>query len=316
VNDIPPGVRSVLFKYRLDGPAPGATACSLYAVRMEAQHKPVHAGLGPVAITCTWQERQEDYSLVRRSHTEVTERLPHKYSVSVGGADHPVMESLQVRVLGESDQPPKTGYSDGHDVGGEKSVGVRETAGRNLAEGKPYTVSAASLTNWGAGDPDGKKLTDGVVAANYAGGTMPGFCAMWNEKQTPEIVVDLGRAETCGAFRIHLTAGWPWWDAVKGQIRDEVEVLTSTDGQSYISQGKFDFRLRHKDIPVNFMFADDETAQGWNFCLVPPQAVQARYVKYKITPRRTLAVSEVQVLDSYRREPFDLKLDNDLTASR
>src|SRR5213075_3154108 len=34
VDRIPPEVRSVLFKYVLDGPMAGSDACSLYAVRM------------------------------------------------------------------------------------------------------------------------------------------------------------------------------------------------------------------------------------------------------------------------------------------
>jgi hypothetical protein len=32
-----------------------------------------------------------------------------------------------------------------------------------LAEGKPYTCTVPSETNWGAGDPDGKKLTEGLL---------------------------------------------------------------------------------------------------------------------------------------------------------
>ena len=111
-----------------------------------------------------------------------------------------------------------------------------------------------------------------------------------------------------------MAAGWPWWDAIKGQVQDQVEVLTSLDGREYVSRGQFDFRLRRKDIPVNFMFTDDETAQGWNFCLTPAKPAEARYVKYKIAAKRSVVVSEVQVFDQIRREPFDLKLNNDLTV--
>ena len=45
-----------------------------------------------------------------------------------------------------------------------------------------------------------------------------------------------------------------------------------------------------------------------NFELIPPEPVQARYVRYKVTPERALTVSEVEVLDSIRYEPFDLRI--------
>ena len=38
------------------------------------------------------------------------------------------------------------------------------TYGANLALGKPCQVSVPSGDNWGAGDPEGKKLTDGIAS--------------------------------------------------------------------------------------------------------------------------------------------------------
>jgi hypothetical protein len=38
------------------------------------------------------------------------------------------------------------------------------------------------------------------------------------------------------------------------------------------------------------------------------QPVEARYVKYKLTAARSVEVTQVQVLDSYTVEPFDLKI--------
>ena len=56
-------------------------------------------------------------------------------------------------------------------------------------------------------------------------------------------------------------------------------------------------------------------APGWSCpiaamrpSLIPPAPVEAHYVQYKITPQRTLTVSEVQVLDSIQYEPFDLRV--------
>jgi len=160
----------------------------------------------------------------------------------------------------------------------------------------------------GAGDPDGTKLTDGVVGPPYPGGIAPGFALCWNKGQQPEITVVLGRAETCGAFRIQLGAGYPWWDALKGQFKDKVEAFSSRDGETYTSHGVFDLNLRWKDLPANHVWPDEEVIAAHNFELIPPKPVEARYVRFKVTPARALTVSEVQVLDSIRYEPFDLRV--------
>jgi len=307
VENVPSGTRSVLFKYALESSAAGTDACSLYAVRMEVNHKPADAEFHPIDVTFHWSERQTDYALVERSHTERVTKLPHRYTIDVGGADHPVVNSLRIAGPGIS-RETKLGYSDGKDVGGEKFVPRRVTYGKNLALGKSYTVSVPSGTQWGAGDADGKRLTDGIVGPPYPGGTAPSFAALWNKGQKPEITVDLGASQQCGAFRIQLGAGWPWWDALKGQFKDKVEVLTSRDGNEFTSAGVFDLNLRWKDLPVNHFWPDEEVIAGHNFELIPPAPVDARFVKFKVTPERALTVSEVEVLDFIRSEPFDLRL--------
>ncbi len=309
VSDIPAGTKSVLFKYNL---APGRDGhVSLYAIRMEANHKLATPTTGPVEVTFNWQERQKDYSTIKRSHTQIVDKLPTTYTINVGGEDQPIVDSLTVNLAGARGTgvpPVSSGYSDGKDVGGEKFVGRWATYGKNLAEGKPYTVSKpAEKDQWGTGDPDGKKLTDGVVGSNYSGGTAYQPCALWTPNKNPEITVDLGKTEKCAAFRIH-TTGYEGWDAIKGENKDKVELLTSTDGTNYTSQGFFDFNLRWKDIPVNYMFNDDETFAGFNFMLAPKAPVEARYIKYKITSTRFICVSELQALDSFEFKPFDLKI--------
>jgi len=250
---------------------------------------------------------QGDYSLLERSHTQLIERVPARYAINVGGEDHPVVNSLRVNLRGAV-VPAAYGYSDGKDAGGQRHVDRWVRYGRNLAEGKPYTVSVPSATNWEAGDPQGTKLTDGVVGPPYAGGIGPRYALCWDQKARPAVTVDLGSVQRCAAFRIHLSAGWPWWDAMKGQVKDAVEVLTSADGREYAGQGFFELNLRRKDIPINHMMPDDETATGFLYALVPPQPLDARYVQYRITPARTLTVSEVEVLDSIAYEPFDLRI--------
>jgi hypothetical protein len=321
VTNIPAGTRSVLFKYLLNSSAAGTDACSLYSVRMEVNHKPQVAAFRPLEVTFHWSEVQSDYSLIERSHTQLIGQVPARYTVNVGGADHPVVNSLQVNLVGAAHRgrPESQGQiqegqvrapapTDGKDAGGEKYIGRWVRYGRNLAEGKSYTVSAPSGQQWGAGDPNGTKLTNGVVGPNYAGGIGPRFGLCWDKGTNPVVTLDLGTVQRCGAFRIHLSAGWPWWDALKGQVKDTVEVLTSVDAQQYTSRGFFDLNLRHKDIPINHVLPDDETATGFLYALTPPEPIEARYVRYRITPQRTLTVSEVQVLDSIQYQPFDLRI--------
>jgi hypothetical protein len=313
VDDVPAGVRSVLFKYRWNAYNAGSNECSLYAVRMEADYPPADAAFKPLDVIFTWKERQEDYSLVTRSHTQRVEKVPFTYAIDVGGADHPVVESLRLR-LGDGEAlqgtdavPVKYGYSDGKDVGGEKFRDRWVSYGKNLAEGKPYTCSVPSRNGWGAGDPDGKILTDGIVGSPYTGGGAYQYGALWNPGDKPVVTVDLGKVQTCGAFSIQ-TGGWPFWDALAGEVKDRVEVLTSVNGEQYVSQGPLNFNLRWKEIPANYAWPDEETLRGPNYLLIPARPVEARYVRFRITPARSLSVSEVQVWDFVRFEPFDLKL--------
>jgi hypothetical protein len=308
VDDVPAGTRSVLFKYLLatSGGEETGSGAGIMAVRMEVDHKLADPLTTPLEVTFHWRETKKNRTQVKRSHTQLIEKLPATYKIDVGGEDHAIVDSLSINLKGTRPDVAY-GYSDGVDAGGEKWVGRWETVGRNLALGKPYTLSVESGDNWGAGDPDHKRLTDGFVGHSFAGGNAYSNGAIWGPEKRPEITVDLGSVEKCGAFRIHIV-GFPWWDALKGEIRDRVEVLTSADGKEFTSAGVFNFKLFKKDIPLNYMIPDEGTLPGYNFALVPPAPVEARYIKYKLTPRRMLGVTEVQVLDSYTLTPFDLKI--------
>src|SRR5262249_7856516 len=157
-----------------------------------------------------------------------------KYAINVGGADHPVMNSLRVNLQGAVPDS-KDGYSDGKDVGGEKFVPKKLTLGKNLSLGKSYTLSIPSGNNWGAGD-DGKKLTSGAGGPAYAGGTSYRSGALWQQDANPVITLDLGAPTLCASFGMNFH-GYPWWDALKGEVQDKVEVLTSSDGENYTPQG-------------------------------------------------------------------------------
>ena len=70
--------------------------------------------------------------------------------------------------------------------------------------------------------------------------------------------------------------GYPFWDALKGQVQDSVEILTSVDGITFSSQGLLPTSLRKEEVPVNHMLQDDETATGWNFEQTLASPAQAR----------------------------------------
>ncbi len=303
---LPRGHRSVWVKYLLNSREPTPDGCSIFAVRMEANYAPMDTSFKPVQVTFNWSERQTDYSLVERSHTQTITRLPFKYTIDVRGEDHPVMNWLRINLEGAV---PNTqdGYSDRKDSAGEKFIPRREICGHNLALGKAYTLSIPSGTNWGAGDPDGKKLTTGAGGPSYAGGTSYRSGVIWEPKANPVVTLDLGSRQTCASFGMNLH-GYPWWDALKGQNKDQVEVRVSQDGQDYQPIGFLKMNLKWKDLPVNYMWPDDETMTSGTFRFVPEKPMTARYVQYRITNRRIFACCGLEVLDSIRHEPFDLRV--------
>ena len=239
----PKGVRSVLVKYLWNSKG----VDGLYAVRIEANYAPTDSAFKPVDVAFTWKEVQKDYTTVERSHVQRVDKTPFTYTIDVGGEDHPVMKSLRVNLSNPtSNASVKYGYSDGKDVGGVKFQDRWFTDGKILSLGKPYATTEKSLSFQGASDPDGKKLTDGVVASTRTGGTSYRYGVMYDAKMKPEIIVDLEEFHQCSAFRIQV-GGYPWWDALKGEIKDKVEVLTSTDGLAFTSRASstltYDLRM-------------------------------------------------------------------------
>ena len=61
-------------------------------------------------------------------------------------------------------------------------------------------------------------------------------------------------------------------------------------------------------IPDTFNPLGGRTARAWNYERVLPKPVSARYVKYKVTPRRAVCVTEVQALKFIKYEPFDIRI--------
>src|ERR1035438_8864982 len=304
--EIPRGHRSVWLKYQMNTSQAAPDGCGLYALRLEADYLPADNTFKPLEVTFNWSERQKDRTLVERSHTQTVPHLPFRYSLNVGGEDHPVVNSLRVNVQG-AESGARQGYSDGRDVDGTKFMPQWLTCGKNIALGKPYTLSAPSSTNWGAGDPDGRKLTRRAGGPSYAGGTSYQAGALWNENVNPVISLDLETPSACASFGMNLH-GYPWWDSLKGEVQDQVEVLTSLDGKEYRSQGFLKLNLFWKDLPANYMWTDEETMAAGTFRLIPDQPVTTRYVRYRILNKRFFDCAGLEVLDSIRRAPFDLRI--------
>ena len=304
VDGIPSGVKSVLFRYVIDGPKAGVGHSSIYSVRMEANHKPIAPGFKPTEVTFHWSDRQEDYSLVDRSHTQLVTQVPFKYEINVSGADHPVVNSLRV-ALKDADQEVSSGYSDGASGSGEKHIGRWVTYGKNLAAGQKYTLSHESETRWNAGDPNRTKLTDGRVGSPYSGGNSYADGPLWANGTNPTITLDLGEPMECATFGLNFH-GYPGRDAIKREVEDTVNVLTSRDGKEYTSQGFLHTQLRWKDVPVNRMWTDEETFKSETFRLIPDQPITTRYVKFQVTNKRAFDVTEIEVLDAIEYVPYDV----------
>jgi hypothetical protein len=304
---VPPGVRTVLFKFLIHNTNPDSyRASGLYNVRMEGHYLPQVQAIPPLDVTLRWKEIRADRTTVARSHQQRVTTYPFKYIVDVGGSDHPIMESMTVSLAGADSGAP--GYSDGVDAGGAKYVYRRQTVGTNFAVGRPFTISRApSGFQSSAGASNTTILTDGIVGSPVTGSFSYWWGQCWTSGADVDLRVDLGAARNAGAFRAHLF-GYPGWDALAGEVQDKVEVLTSVDGVTYTSRGFLNTSLWKKDVPINYMLQDDERSSGWNFELVLPSPVAVRYVRYHVTPKRNLCVSELQVLDSITYTPFDIRV--------
>jgi hypothetical protein len=146
-----------------------------------------------------------------------------------------------------------------------------------------------------------------VAGPSFSGGISYKFGALWSPNKNPVITLDLGAATNCASFGLNLH-GYQWHDALLGQIKDQVEVLVSSDGADYTSVGFLDMDLRRKDVPVNFMLPDNEKLTGGTFRVIPPKPVTTRYVQFKVTSKRTFDVTEIEVLDAIDFKPFDLRI--------
>jgi hypothetical protein len=279
---------------------------------MTAKYHPANVEFQPLEVTYDWSELQEG-NWVERSHTQLITTPQERYFLSVGGDDLPRTNWVRVNLKGAV--PNATdGYSDGKDLQAEPFVRTRHVWGKNLAAGKPYTISIPSGNNWDAGDPDMTKLTDGAIASTYGGGTTYREGPIWTPGQNPVITLDLQEPQRVAAARIHVT-GYPH-DFSKGPF-SEVEVLTSVDAESFVSQGTIVTAMKYKDVDGDFILPERGGFQSWVFPLVFAAPVEARYVRYRVAnPKMFFSTSEVAAYDSVRVEDWHEPLAMPLGAAQ
>ncbi len=123
---------------------------------MEANYKPADATFKPLEVTFNWSEQQDDYSFVERSHTQLISKLPFKYNINVGGADHPIVNALRVNLQGAV-ADAKYGYSDGKDAGGEKYVRALGDLRKKSRDGQNLHAFDSFGYDMGSGRPGRQK---------------------------------------------------------------------------------------------------------------------------------------------------------------
>ncbi len=308
---LPAGTRRALVRYTLTSAAAGAySGCSVYSVRTTVNYRPPEAVFEPLEVTYNWSELHQS-EWTERSHSQPITEPRQRYFISVGGDDLPRTNWVRVNLNGAVSDVAY-GYSDGVDLDAEPFVHKRHIWGNNLALGKTYTFSVPSGDNWEGGDPEMTKLTDESVASTYGGGTTYREGPIWTPGRNPVITLDLKEAQELAAVRMHIT-GYPY-DLYAGPSCN-VEVLTSLDGEAFVSQGTMTTRMRHKDVDGNFVMPEHGSFQSWVFPLIFEEPAEARYVRYAVTnPEMFFNTSEIMAYDSVRvvdwQEPLAMPLDS------
>jgi hypothetical protein len=283
---------------------------------MNATYRPKNAKFQPLEVTYNWSELHGD-QWVERSHTQLITQPKLRYYLSVGGEDIPRTNWVRTNLKGAAPDV-KYGYADGVDLKAEPLVRARHLWGTDLTAGKSYTFSVPSGSSWDGGDPDMTKLTDGVVASTYGGGTTYRWGPIWDPGKNPAITLDLGQVQAVAAARIHVT-GYPY-DFYNGPF-STIEVLTSEDGRSYQSQGSFQTKMRAVDLDGDFLNQERGGFESLVFPLIFKASARARYVQYQITnPEMNFDTSEIMAYDSVSveewREPLAMPLDAQQTTER
>ena len=254
-------------------------------------------------------ERAAGGLLHRRAQPHPARReAPVTYTINVGGADHPIVESLRPCSSHKPRADLKYGYSDGKDAGGEKFVGRWVTYGKNLATASP-TPPPSPRQQLGRGRPRRQEAHRRHRRPAYVGGTAIQVRRLWTDRPSSPSSPSTSARARSAAPSASRSGGYPWWDAIKGEVKDKVEVAHLRRRQG-VHQPR---RLRLQPALEGHPRQPHVARRGG---LLRPQlradARQARRGPLRAVQAHAapacLSVSEVQVYDTIDYAPFDLKL--------
>lgn len=147
VEQVPPE-REVYLRYQFElaQEAEPWVFAGIQTAHISVHHQPRQRGFTPIEVTYCWVEHRESGDL-ERQHTELVTEPAYEYTIHVAGFRDPTMKWLRMNLseAARADEQVTYGYSDGHDVGTQpQRPRVRYTWGKNLALGRPYTLSCAA----------------------------------------------------------------------------------------------------------------------------------------------------------------------------
>ncbi len=323
-RDAPAGTRQACFRGVFFCKSGAATynMPGIQDLLMRVCHKPRDASVEPIEVTYRWTEHRAAGDVVR-AHTELVRSLPHRYQINVAGRRDPTMHWVQMNLqgYGPGGRAEHLGYSDGIDVGpGAERARVTYRWGRNLAQGKSYTVSRISSAASGNPDNDGRELTNGLIIAptDYMRDkTVQAATAFWDPCGPVTLVVDLETQAQIAGVRVsthqpNANFCHPF----------SIELTVSADGQRWQSAGT----IRHDDLwspPGDYepWEHDDSPVYAslpaggrlaYSFPLVLAQPLTGRCVRLVFTPQagKGMGISELQVFDQVEVSPWpaDIRL--------
>ncbi len=311
--DAPPATTSAFLRYEFESPrnAKSYSGPGIQYAMMTINHQPRQTGFTPVEISYCWIEHRAEGDIERR-HTELATSPAHQFQINVAGYRDPTMKWVRMNLKGAGPEGDKVvyRYSDGKDVGpGFAATRELYRWGKNLALGKPYTLTGAQSDK----NPDaGGDLTDGIIAPpdTYVSKKYMPTNVIFEKDSTAIATIDLGQPAAFSAVRVHAGQEPGFHLAYPATITVE----TSLDNKTFTPAG----RAEHNPVfkpPADFLaWENDESplfaslpaggrlAYAYRIILDTP--ITARYIRVTTTPQKgwgTL-LSEIQVFDQVKVE--------------
>lgn len=309
VADVPPDTRSAFLRYEFQTPrnAQSYSGPGIQYATMTVHHRPrITGAFTPIDVTYCWIEHRKSGDVERR-HTRRVNSPAEEYVINVGGFRDPTMKWVRLNLHGAGPDGDAVayGYSDGQDVGpGATATRARYQWGRNLALGKPYTLSGAQSDK----NPDaGGDLTDGVIAPpdTYVSKKYVPTNVIFEKDAASVATIDLGDAKSIAAVRVH--AGQEPGFHLAYPTRITVE--TSVDGKQFRPAGSAEHNQVF-DPPADFLpWEHDDSPRfaslpaggrlAYAYRVIFDRPTAARYVRVTCQSQAGwgMLLSEIQAFD-------------------